>query len=148
MILKGTENVHLDWGNFYSSWPISNEERRSTEQILLTKFYFLYSKLGCIMGQNQRESVAEEKHKPSIYFMVLLFPSGPGPGMPGSVGKQDSQPWYPRPRGTHCCAEVPGACDVEHDRVPTVARTLCMKLHELETRSVKTNICQYAKNKL
>lgn len=71
------------------------------------------------MGQNQREAVAEGKQEPSSYFAVLRFPSGPGPGMPGSVGRQAGQPWGPRPRSSHCCPEVPGARDVERDRVPT-----------------------------
>ena len=105
-MLKATENVHLDWGNFYSSWSISHEELRWAEQMLLKEFYFLYSSLGCIMGQNQREPVAEGKRKPSSYFVVLRFPSGPGPGMPCSVGKQASQPWGARPRGIHRSAEV------------------------------------------
>lgn len=146
MTLKGTEKVHLGWGNFCSSWSISNEEICSTEQMLLTEFYFLYSSLGCITRQNRRE--AEGKHKLSSYFMVLHFPSGPGPGVPGSVGWQAGQPWGPRPTSTHSCAEVPRACDVEQDRVPTVARTSYTKLQESQTSSFKTDILQCAKNKL
>lgn len=55
------------------------------------------------MGQNQREAVAAWKHKPSSYSMVWHFRSGPGPCMPGSVGRQSDQPWGPKPRGIHHC---------------------------------------------
>lgn len=72
-MLEWTEKDHLDWGNFCLFWSISNEEIHSTEHMLLTEFYFLYSSLGCIIGQNRREAVGEGKHKPSSYFMVLCF---------------------------------------------------------------------------
>lgn len=48
--------------------------------------------MGCTVGQNRREAVAEGKHKPSSYFAVLYFPSWTGPGMAGSVGRQTTGP--------------------------------------------------------
>lgn len=98
-----------------------------------TQREFLYSSLGCIVGQTQREAVAEGKHKPRSFFVVLHSPAGPGPGVPGSAGSQAGQPWSPNPRRAYRCAEAPGARDVELDRVPAGERTSGMKTGESET---------------
>lgn len=146
-MLEGTEKDHLDWGNFCLFWLISNEEIHSTEHMLLTEFYFLYPSLGCIIGQNWREAVGEEKHKPSSYFMVLCFSLWTRTRHT-RFSRKAGQPWGPRPRGPHCCAEVPGARDMEWNRIPTVAGTSRTISHETETWSVKTNILRCAKNML
>lgn len=80
------------------------------------------------MGQTQREAVAEEKHKPWSFFVVLHAPAGPGPGVPGSAGSQAGQAWGPSPRRASRCAEVPGAHGVEPHRVPTGKEPQAWKL--------------------
>lgn len=72
--------------------------------------------------------MAEGKHKPRSFFVVLHSPAGPGP-----AGSQAGQPWGPSPRRAYRCAEAPGARDVELDRVPAGERTSGMKTGESET---------------
>lgn len=69
-MLKGTKEVDLDWGSFYLSWSISKKG-----DVQWSRRFWESSSLGCIMGQTQREAVAEGSTSPtaSLWCCILLM---------------------------------------------------------------------------
>lgn len=69
-MLKGTEEVDLDWGNFSLSWSISK-----TRDVQWSRCFWQNSSLGWTMGHTQREAVAEGSTSPAApsWCCILLL---------------------------------------------------------------------------